>query len=223
MKNGHLRFLPVTFYQKRRDYSTRITAFCDRYAGNENKTHLLSLIASDSVMAAFTAALSEDLSFNICLPGMDEQSISLGTNAFTWKASIPMPGRKQPLRHVIALSEELHSNNTETGVFILDSQNDIAWAVLVSKLGLPACPAWGDYLMARLREEKRIENLTGYNCSPVRICAIRDELLTWIGDGVRLGFLGLPAENGPIQWPNYSLRDVLLPSTQNPCDPETAE
>jgi hypothetical protein len=77
--------------------------------------------------------------------------------------------------------------------------------------------------MARLREEKRIENLTGYNCSPVRICAIRDELLTWIGDGVRLGFLGLPAENGPIQWPNYSLRDVLLPSTQNTCDPETAE
>jgi hypothetical protein len=204
MKNGHLRFLPVTFYQKRRDSSTRITAFCDRFAGDENKTHLLSLTASDSVMAAFTAALSEDLSFNICLPGMDEQSISLGTNAFTWKASIPMPGRKQPLRHVIALSEELHSNNTETGVFILDSQNDIAWAVIV-------------------REEKRIEDLTGYNCNPVRICASRDELLTWIGDGVRLGFLGLPTENGPIQWPNYSLRDVLLPSAQNTSDLETAE
>jgi hypothetical protein len=40
---------------------------------------------------------------------------------------------------------------------------------------------------------------------------------------VRLGFLGLPTENGPIQWPNYSLRDVLLPSAQNTSDLETAE
>jgi hypothetical protein len=48
-----------------------------------------------------------------------------------------MPGRKQPLRHVVVLSEELRFNKSETGVFILNGRTDFAWAVLASKLGCP--------------------------------------------------------------------------------------
>jgi hypothetical protein len=48
-------------------------------------------------------------------------------------------------------------------------------------------------------------------------------MLQWIGDGVREGFLGLPPENGPIQWPNFILEDILIPSTQLVSTPETAE
>ena len=223
MKNAHLRFLPVTFHQQRRDSSTRITAYCDRFAADEDKTHLLSLTANDSVMAAFTAAVTEQLSFDICLPGQAEQSVSLGENAHAWKTSIPMPERKQPLRHVVVLSEELRFNKSETGVFILNGKTDFAWAVLASKLGLPACPAWGNYMMARLEEEKRIDDLTGYNCNPVRIRVSRDEMLQWIGDGVREGFLGLPPKNGPIQWPTFTLGNILIPPNQLASTPETAE
>lgn len=211
MKNAHLRFLPITFHQQRRDSSTRITAYCDRFAADEDKTHLLSLTANDSVMAAFTAAIAEQLSFDICLPGQAEQSISLGENAHTWKTSIPMPGRKQPLRHVVVLSEELRFNNSETGVFILNGRTDFAWAVLTSKLGLPACPAWGNYMMARIEEEKRIDDLTGYNCNPVRIRVSRDEMLQWIGDGVREGFLGLPRKTAPSSGPTLSSRTFSFP------------
>jgi hypothetical protein len=57
----------------------------------------------------------------------------------------------------------------------------------------------------------------------VRIRASRDEMLQWIGVGVREGFLGLPPENGPIHWPTYTLGDILIPSTQLASTPETAE
>ena len=137
MKNAHLRFLPVTFHQQRRDSSTRITAYCDRFAADEDKTHLLSLTANDSVMAAFTAAVSEQPELQHLSPGMDEQSISLGKNAFTWKASIPMPGRKQPLRHVIVLSEELRFNKSETGVFILNGRTTLPGRCLSANWGCP--------------------------------------------------------------------------------------
>jgi len=78
-------------------------------------------------------------------------------------------------------------------------------------------------MMARLEEEKRIDDLTGYNCNPVRIRVSRDEMLQWIGDGVREGFLGLPPKNGPILWPTFTLGNILIPPTQLARTPETAE
>jgi hypothetical protein len=57
----------------------------------------------------------------------------------------------------------------------------------------------------------------------VRIRVSRDEMLQWIGDGVREGFLGLPPENGPIQWPNFILGNILISPTLLASTPETAE
>lgn len=211
MKNAHLRFLPVEFQQKRADNTTtRITAFVDRLVADGDKTHMLSLSGSDSVMAAFAAAISEGLSFGIQLPDeRDKRLISLGKDAYVSKYSIPMPGRKQPLRHIVALSEECHAANADQGIILLTSREDLTWALLVSKLGLPACPEWCRYMMRRLEAEDRIQAMIGYRCEPRRITVTREEILDWIGAGVREGVLRLPAENGPVLWPAYTMADLF--------------
>jgi hypothetical protein len=210
MKNAHLRFLPVTLQISKENTTTRISAYCDRLVADEEKTHLLSLVGSDSVMAAFQGALIEALSLDIQLPDeREKRKINLGKNVFMAKASIVMPNRKQPLRHIVALSEEFHASNADRGIFVLTDDDEVAWSLLVCKLGLPGRPDWGHYMMDRLRNENRVQVMTGWNLSPISISATREEMLEWIGQGVREGYLKFPAENGPIQWPQYTIAELV--------------
>jgi len=43
----------------------------------------------------------------------------------------------------------------------------------------------------------------------VLISATTEEVLAWIGDGLRREALSFPKKNGPIIWPNRSLQQVL--------------
>ena len=211
MKNGHLHFAQAIFHQARKGgSSTRITAYSDFYVADDEKAHLLSLAGSDSVMAAFSAAISEGLPLSIRFPGDDDTiHFTLGDNPFTSRASIAMPGRKQPLRHIVALSEELHLNNPDTGIIVLNRRDDLAFSLLTSKLGLPTCPEWSPYIMGRLHDEGCITRLNGFNCDPIRVNTSREQLLDWIGQGVKAGNLQFPEKNGPIEWPDYSIGQIL--------------
>ncbi len=57
----------------------------------------------------------------------------------------------------------------------------LAWATLVSSLGLPADPRWGGPILEAMRAEKRIRRLDGIGCAPAAIDGTRDELLARLG------------------------------------------
>ena len=91
-------------------------------------------------------------------------------------------------------------------------QRDGAWAILVSFLGLPADPAWADHILGIVEGKKRIEEIDGIGCQPVLISATTEEVLEWIGDGLRSRVLSFPERNGPIVWPRFALSASLFPT-----------
>lgn len=55
----------------------------------------------------------------------------------------------------------------------------------------------------------KIEQMTGFNCTPVAVKVAREELLAWIGEQVRAGALEFPAKSGPIFWPRYDVQHLV--------------
>jgi hypothetical protein len=45
--------------------------------------------------------------------------------------------------------------------------SDLAWATLVSFLGLPAEPSWAENLLGVVEREEQIKSLDGIGCQPV--------------------------------------------------------
>jgi hypothetical protein len=86
------------------------------------------------------------------------------------------------------------------------------WATLVSFLGLPADPTWADHILGIVEGKKRIEEIDGIGCQPVLISATTEEMLEWIGDGLRSRNLSFPERNGPIVWPRFALSASLFPA-----------
>ena len=76
--------------------------------------------------------------------------------------------------------------------------------MLVSFLGLPADPGWADDILGIVEEKKRIQDIDGIGCQPVLISATTEEVLEWIGDGLRSRVLSFPERNGQIIWPSRS-------------------
>jgi hypothetical protein len=75
----------------------------------------------------------------------------------------------------------------------------------VNFLGLPADPAWADYVLGVVERNKRIEDIDGIGCDPVLILATNEEMLEWIGQGLRSHMLAVPDTNSPIRWPRYPI------------------
>jgi hypothetical protein len=81
------------------------------------------------------------------------------------------------------------------GRTLLRYQRDEAWAALVSFLGLRADPTWADHILV--------------DCQPVLISATTEEVLEWIGDGLRSGRLAFPDNDGLISWPRIVIATML--------------
>jgi hypothetical protein len=88
---------------------------------------------------------------------------------------------------------------------LLRYRREEAWATLVSFLGLPADPTWADHVLTIVEGKRRIEEIDGIGCQPVLITATTEEMLEWIGHGLRSQMLAFPDSKGPIRWPRYSI------------------
>jgi hypothetical protein len=125
---------------------------------------------------------------------------------------VTLPGRKHPVRHLLAVSQELHTNGSAGTTLLLRYRRDEAWATLVSFLGLPADPSWADYVLGVVERKKRVEDIDGIGCEPVLISATTEEMLEWIGEGLRTLALTFPTGSGAIPWQRRSLADLLKPA-----------
>ncbi|WP_420236850.1 hypothetical protein ACOBR2_14595 [Telmatobacter bradus] len=198
--------------------STRIRLRVDRYVGEDEQAHLISVFGNDSDVGAITAAVHEKATFTLTFPDGEVKEVSLGEHASCYKGAVSLPDRKHPVRHLVAVSEALYTNGGVGRTILLGYQLDQAWTTLVSFLGLPADPSWAEHVLGIVEAEERIKPLDGIGCQPVLISATTEELLEWIGDELRSGALSFPERNGPIVWPRFSLKsspNLPLPTAQS--------
>ena len=205
MQNAHLRLGLLEYHRMTEKTSTRIRLRVDRYVGEGEQAHLISVFGNDSDVGAITAAVHEKATFTLTFPDGEVKEVSLGEHASCYKGAVSLPDRKHPVRHLVAVSEALYTNGGVGRTILLGYQRDLAWATLVSFLGLPAEPSWADHILGVVEAEERIMPLDGIGCQPVLISATTEEVLEWIGDGLRSLVLRFPESNGPIVWPKCSL------------------
>ncbi|HLH36242.1 MAG TPA: hypothetical protein VKX41_16335 [Alloacidobacterium sp.] len=209
MENAHLRLGLLEYVRITEKTSTRIRLRVDRYMGEGRQAHLLSVFGNDSDVGTITAAVHEKATFSLTFPDGTTKEVSLGERASCYKGAVTLPGRKHPVRHLVAVSQELHTNGTSGRTLLLRYRREEAWSTLVSFLGLPAVPAWSDHVLGIVEGKKRIEEIDGIGCEPVLVSAATEEVLEWIGEGLRSGAVAFPSEPGAAAWPRPSIAELL--------------
>jgi hypothetical protein len=192
--------------------ATRIRVRVSHYIGEDEDGHLLSIFGNDSDVGAITAAIYEQARFRLTFPRGETQDITLGEGAMCCRGSLSIPGRKQAVRHMIALSEELRGLKSLSRTFVLRPEPNEVWAALVHRFGLPGLPDWAEAMVRVLKEKGRITPVDSIGCSAAVISATNEELLEWMGDRTTGGELSFPETNGPIRWSSTLLPEVLRPA-----------
>jgi len=113
------------------------------------------------------------------------------------------------------VSQHLHTNGSAGQTILLRYRREEAWATLVSFLGLPADPTWADHILGIVEGKQRIEEIDGIGCQPVLISATTEEMLEWIGDGLKSGRLAFPDNDRLIVWPRIGIADILAQGATN--------
>ena len=131
--------------------------------------------------------------------------VSLGEKPLLFRCSIMVAGRKRPLRHLLACSQELADTGSDGKLLLVSSDDTFIWSSLVSHYGLPAAPEWGPWMLAELRSQKRIHALPGFGYEGVAITGTRKQLLALLSRGLRTRNVRFPPKNGSVEWPTIRL------------------
>jgi hypothetical protein len=222
MKNAHLRFGWLTYGKSTEKTTTSIKLRLDRFIGEvlpdpprQAKAHLISVIGGDTQVAAIGASIFLGDRFMVEGPGVQPIRVCLERNAQSFKGSVQLTGRKKPLRHIIALSEEFASSNVAAAsgrTLLASSGNEFVWASLAHVHGLPGMPEWADWFAGELDTHKAIIRTLGIGCAPVLVKGEKEQFLSWLSWGVESGGVSLPAETGSIHWPRLNLEDIFQPA-----------
>ena len=209
MENAHLRMGILECERSTKKIATRIRLRVSHYIGEGEDAHLISVFGNDSDVGAITAAVYEQGRFRLTFPSGDTQEVTLGEGAMCCRGSVSVPGRKQAVRHMVALSEGLRGLMSLSRTFVLRPEPSEIWSALVHRFGLPGLPQWAGAIAVLLMEQGRIAPVNSIGCSAAVISATGEELLEWLGQGVERGELQFPEENGPIGWPGTMLLETL--------------
>ena len=212
MQNAHERFALLEFVTRTKDTTTRVRVHLDRAVlepknGDQTSAtaHLLSMIGGDSEIGALSAAVAEGGSFRIEFPDHTNVSASLGPDAQCFRGSVMVPGRKRPVRHLVAVSAELAKTKPGTdrdGARTILCDDDPVFVLyrIACRYGLPAAPEWASWFLRELRQRKAIVSLFGFGCSPVLIKGNKQGFLKWMGRALRDRTIQVPDKNGSIFW-----------------------
>ena len=211
MENAHLRMGLLEYERYTEKIATRIMVRVSHYIGEDEDAHLLSVFGNDSDVGAITAAVYEKARFRLTFPGGETQEISLGEGAICYRGSVCIPGRKQTIRHMVALSEELRGLKSLSRTFVLRPEPTEVWTALMHRFGLPGLPEWSAAMLRVLEENGRITPVDGIGCAATVITATCEELLEWMEAEVRRGVFTFPESNGPVRWSNGRLAEALRP------------
>jgi hypothetical protein len=194
----------LTFVRQTRETITNITLSLDRLVAEplESKApislHLVSAFGGDQDVGAIIAAAHEALRFRVSL--LDREFMgSLGEKPIIYRASIQVPGRKRPLRHVVLLSKPffettLGANNEARRSVLYDDSPEFVLHRLAVRFGLPVLSDWAEWFCMELQRRGMIEELIGLNCNPIAVKGTKLRLLRILGQGLRQKAIEIPSQ-----------------------------
>jgi hypothetical protein len=212
MRNSHERFGWLEFTRVMKDTTVRVRLRLDRCIaevtdnGRDGKFHLLSVIGGDSDIGAAWAAVQQNQVFKVEGADFAEAELSLGEKAECYRGSLSLPGRRRPVRHLVAVSAELASTRLGAAVeshrTVLGDDDPVFVVYRLSeRFGLPVVPEWADWFTRELKRRRAMKPLAGIGCSPVLVSGTKMKFMNWISRGLRRGLIDFPDSNGPIRWP----------------------
>jgi len=160
---------------------------------------------STDVSAAW-AAVHQNQVFKVEAPDAALFELSLGEKAECYRGSVSLPGRRRPVRQLVAISAEFAATRwgaaLESNRTILSDNHPIFLLYHLSeRFGLPVVPQWATWFMLELKRRRRIRPLAGVGCSPVLITGKKARFLGWLSRGLRRREIELPENNGLVRWP----------------------
>jgi hypothetical protein len=212
MQNAHERFGALEFTKRTKDTITRVRVHVDRAVleparGDRSPAvaHLISMLGGDAEIGALSAAVTEGALFQIHLAGGASITASLGSEAQCFRGSVMVPGRKRPVRHLVAVSAELAktkpgADREGARTVLCDDDPMFVLYRVASRYGLPVVPEWAPWFMSELNQRKAISSLLGLGCSPVLVKGNKQTFLKWISRAMRERLIRVPEESGSICW-----------------------
>jgi hypothetical protein len=200
MKNAHERFGELVYIRRSEKTRTHIRVHLHAWAGEESKAHLVSVVGGDVEIGALSAAFASHDPFTVIDLDGCEKIVSLGESPTCFRGAINMSGRKRPLKHLVALSQEMTGSIGLDRLLLISNEPAFVWSSLVLHFGLPAVPEWADWSLADLKSKKKIQPLMGFGYTGVAVKTNRQESLKLIEHGLRKTALIFPDRNGPVQW-----------------------
>ena len=211
MKNAHLRMGSLRFTKVLRDTTIDITLRMDRMIAEhaaDNRSaqcHLLSVIGNDQEIAAIAAAIADEARFYATGPEINRLMITIGEDPEVFRSSINIPGRRRPLRHLVAISEELSKtraggNPTARRTILCDDDRAFLLYRIGARFGLPVLPEWSEWFGQMLEHKNTIEPLIGIGCTPVVVKGTKKRFLGWIGHALKRGAVRIPEHGQSGLW-----------------------
>jgi hypothetical protein len=200
MKNAHERFGELVYIRRSEKTRTHIRVHLNAWIGEESKAHLVSVVAGDTEIGALSAAFGSHDPFTVIDPAGTEKIVSLGESPTCFRGALNISGRKRPLKHMVALSQEMIGNSGQERLLLIANEPTFVWSSLVLHFGLPAVPDWADWFLSELHSRKCIQPMMGFGYKGIAVKINREELLKLIEHGLRKRRLGFPPRNGSVQW-----------------------
>ena len=222
MQNAHLRMGHLEYVRapsNPRSASTHIVLSMDRAmveppneTGRSACCHLLSAFGGDQEIAALAAAIADDGRFTISGADLVSTMITVGEHATVFRSSFIAPGRRQPVKHLVALSEEFSRTQAgadpdATRTVLYDGDPHFLLYRLAVRFGLPSIPEWSQWVAGELNRRELITGLHGLNCSPVLIKTDKRTMLDIISTGLKTGGITIPDGAGIVRW---DVRQAIL-------------
>lgn len=196
MENAHLRMGKLTFVRQTRDSVTHVSLHLDRLVAEPAKEahgaaqfHFVSIFGGDQEVAAFAAAIADGQRLQA---SVFETEIlgSLGDKPTVYRASLQIPGRKRPVRHLIAVSKGLldttiGANGDASSTILFDRSPEFVIRRMAMRFGLPILPGWAGWFNSELMRRGLLSDLVGINCLPIAIKGSKLQMFRILGQGVR--------------------------------------
>ncbi len=231
MQNAHERFGALEFTKHMKDTTTRVRVHIDRAVmepakdeRGQARVHLISMIGGDSEIGALWAAVAEAALFQIHLLGRADTTASLGPEAQCFRGSVALPGRRRPIRHLVAVSSELAkmkpgADHDGARTILCDDDPLFVFYRVAYRYGLPVLPEWAPWFMRQLEKRKAVQPLQGLGCSPLLVKGTKQAFLGWIGKALKEGSIRFPEQNGALSWrlPASFLERSPVPAANDEC------
>ena len=211
MKNAHLRMGTLQFIKVLRDTTIDVSVRMDRLIAEHEvdsrsaRCHLLSVIGNDQEIGAIMAAISDEARFYASGPQFNRIMISLGKDAVVFRSTVNVPGRRRPLRHLVAVSEDMSQtraggNPTARRTVLCARDQAFVLYRIGTRFGLPVLPEWSEWFGRELERRGAVESLLGVGCSPVLVKGTKKRFLAWIGHALKRGVIRIPDHREVSPW-----------------------